>query len=354
MHKIGVIGYGHIGRAIYRLLSNAGYPVTAYDSYYTRTPSDPANVVKIPDYSANCFDQPVRDNDVIVVATPYHCNVDIADVCSRNHKVYFDMTEDVHVTAAVHGLFTQSNGTCMTQCGLAPGAVSVIAADLARHFNNGVISDVEIRVGALPVDSNNVLKYHLSWSPEGLVNEYSNRCHAIQDYRQVELEPLEGYERLVLDGVEYEAFNTSGGIGSLMEMFADGSGTYTVQNVNYKTMRYLGHHDKMSFLLKDLHLQDRKDVLVDILKGALPYIDSDIVVIFVEVTGHVNGKRVVKQYRKKIYNTDSMSAIQLTTASGLCTAVHWYCETQPTGILYNHMINNLDTNPFWSVYREEK
>jgi saccharopine dehydrogenase-like NADP-dependent oxidoreductase len=48
--------------------------------------------------------------------------------------------------------------------------------------------------------------------------------------------PLDGLEALSLDGITYEAFNTSGGLGSLCESLHG-----RVEALNYKTVRYPGH-----------------------------------------------------------------------------------------------------------------
>ena len=77
------------------------------------------------------------------------------------------------------------------------------------------IENVKLRVGALPENPTNALKYNLTWSTDGLINEYGNPCEAIVKGKLKLLQPLEGYERLIIEGVEFEAFNTSGGLGTL-------------------------------------------------------------------------------------------------------------------------------------------
>ena len=74
---------------------------------------------------------------------------------------------------------------------------------------------MRLRVGALTEFPTNGLKYNLTWSTAGLIHEYLQGCEAIVDGEMRELEPLEGYETFSLDGIDYEAFNTSGGLGTL-------------------------------------------------------------------------------------------------------------------------------------------
>ena len=92
--------------------------------------------------------------------------------------------------------------------------------------------------------------------------------------------PMEGLERFSLDGVDYECFNTSGGLGTLCETL-DGK----VVSLNYKTVRYPGHRDIMKMLLEDLRLRDRRDLLKDIMEKSVPITHQDVVLIFVTVTG---------------------------------------------------------------------
>ena len=74
---------------------------------------------------------------------------------------------------------------------------------------------LQLRVGALPRYPQGALRYAMTWSTEGLINEYCNPCDAIVQGRRTSVPALDGLETLLIDGVEYEAFNTSGGLGTL-------------------------------------------------------------------------------------------------------------------------------------------
>src|SRR5207248_11525965 len=103
----------------------------------------------------------------------------------------------------------------LLQWGLAPGFISIVAADLAGRF--GTLDSVRMRVVALPAYPCNALNYNLTWSTEGVINEYCEPCEAIVDGQLREVPALEEREEFALDGVQYEAFNTSGGLGTLCE-----------------------------------------------------------------------------------------------------------------------------------------
>ena len=129
-----------------------------------------------------------------------------------------------------------------------------------------------------------------------MINEYCEPCEAIVNGQLREVPPLEEREEFSLDGVTYEAFNTSGGLGTLCETL-DGK----VRNLNYRTIRYPGHAAIMKALLNDLRLRDRRDVLKDILENALPATLQDVVIVFVTVSGSKNGRLMQETYANKIY-----------------------------------------------------
>lgn len=263
--------------------------------------------------------------DLVISALAYYHNPHVARAALATGASYFDLTEDVRTTQQVRALATQARDgqVFMPQCGLAPGFVSVVANDLAKHFDR--VDTVRMRVGALPQFPSNDLKYNLTWSTDGLINEYCNLCEAIVDGEQREVLPLEGLEHFSLDGVRYEAFNTSGGLGTLCETLAGG-----VRELNYKTIRYTGHRELAAFLVNGLRLSERRELLKDILEYAIPVTFQDVVIVFCTASGWRRGQLVQLSDARKIYSQpiggESWSAIQITTAAGVCAMVDMLAE----------------------------
>ena len=256
----------------------------------------------------------------VLSALSFRFNPLVARAALKSGISYFDLTEDIETTRQIRGLSSEARPgqIFMPQCGLAPGFVSLAAMHLTRSFDR--LDCVRMRVGALPQFPSNALRYNLTWSTDGLINEYCNPCEAIHDGVRSDVLPLEGLEQFSLDGVRYEAFNTSGGLGTLCETL-DGQ----ARELNYKTIRYTGHRQLMSFLLHDLRLRDRRDLLKDILENAIPVTYQDVVVVFCTVSGWSQGQLVQVSDARKIYqktiNGEVWSAIQITTAAGICTMV---------------------------------
>ncbi|MDD9947105.1 MAG: saccharopine dehydrogenase NADP-binding domain-containing protein [Myxococcales bacterium] len=319
--KLLLLGAGNIGAAITDLLIETGdYHVTVADADADRITNlnAAARTLRLDASVQTELAGPMAEADVVISACPYYLNAAIA-ACARDHNThYFDLTEDRETTTAVRAIAEGSPCAFMPQCGLAPGFISIVAHDLASHFDT--LRRIKMRVGALPIFPSNRLKYNLTWSTAGLINEYCNPCEVIYDGVLREVLPLEGLEEFSLDGVEYEAFNTSGGLGTLCETLAG-----KVDNLNYKTIRYPGHCDLMRFLCNDLRLSKRRELFLDVLEHAVPATDQDVVLVFVAVSGERAGKLMQRTYSRKVYHGTvgghPMAAIQITTAAGVCAAV---------------------------------
>jgi saccharopine dehydrogenase-like NADP-dependent oxidoreductase len=259
----------------------------------------------------------------VISALPFSCNTTVAKAAADCDIGYADLTEDVRTSQAIAHLAESAKSWFVPQCGLAPGFISIVASDIILRFD--LIESLKMRVGALPIYPTNRLRYNLTWSVDGLINEYCNPCEVIRSGK-LELTPaLEGYERFSLDGCEYEAFNTSGGLGSLCRTLEG-----RVKELTYKTVRYPGHRDLIAFLLEDLKFRSDRDGLKAILERSIPYTKQDKCVILVEASGVLAGARdgaklTQHSYLSQVYNRsiagEDFGAIQVTTAGGVCAVV---------------------------------
>jgi len=328
MHRVLVLGAGKIGALISGLLADAG----GYQVQLADVSQDAARAVarahgrrSLSAHALDASDEAALGRhlaehgcDAVISSLPFYCNPGVARMARRHGLHYFDLTEDVEVTRAVRAQAEGATTAFVPQCGLAPGFISIAANELITHFDE--LRSIKLRVGALPQHPNNVLKYSLTWSTEGLINEYGNPCLAISEGRQVEAAPLEGLEEIEIDGTLYEAFNTSGGLGSLGETYGA-----RCEQMNYKTMRYPGHCQQMRLLMNDLKLNQDRSTLKRILENAVPQTLQDVVIVYVAVSGRQDGELREENYVNKIYPQEILgrlwSAIQVTTAAGITAVV---------------------------------
>lgn len=327
MHNILVMGAGKIGTLIAFLLGHSNDYFIYLADIHDKNPHEEIykdltnfNYAKLNANDSNQIAAFIKQHKIttIISSLPYYCNLHIAKIAAEYQLHYFDLTEDVATTKAITTLAETAKNVFMPQCGLAPGFISIVANDLMRHFS--VLDTVKMRVGALPANISNALQYSLTWSTDGLINEYGNPCFAVVDGKPVSLQPLEGLEEIKLDGLTYEAFNTSGGVGSLVETYSE-----KLTHLSYKTIRYPGHCAKIKFLMNDLKLNQDRNTLKKILEHAIPKTSQDVVIVYVSVSGEQNKQFIEENYMKKFYpqtvHGQNWSAIQLTTASSICCVV---------------------------------
>ncbi|MCH9026066.1 MAG: saccharopine dehydrogenase NADP-binding domain-containing protein [Proteobacteria bacterium] len=346
MHRILVLGAGKIGALISGLLADSGdYQVQLADidgaaarsvteshglDNVTAHELDATDAIKL---AAYIDDHPVA---AVVSGLPYFCNEAVARVARDKGIHYFDLTEDVSVSRAIREIAQGADRAFVPQCGLAPGFISIAAKELISHFDE--LRSVKLRVGALPQHPNNALKYSLTWSTDGVINEYGNLCHAVVNGELVDVLPLEGLEEIELDGTLYEAFNTSGGLGSLAESYAGQAVT-----MDYKTIRYPGHCAQMRLLMNDLKLNEDRDTLKKILENAVPHTLQDVVIIYAAVTGMQDGQLREENYVNKVFPEmiagRLWSAIQVTTAAGICSVLDLVVSN---GIQYSGLVRQED------------
>jgi saccharopine dehydrogenase-like NADP-dependent oxidoreductase len=324
--KIGIIGGGKIGTTIATLLESCGFcsAVLLADvrPALKLTGLKKARAERLDVKRKPALTRFVKRCDAVASAAPYYLNKVIAGACAAAGVAYFDLTEDVATTTFIRALARKAKSvTFMPQCGLAPGAINIVGGSLAASLDTA--RSVEMRVGALPQFASNQMKYYLSWSTAGLINEYCQLGEALHDGQRIVTLPLDGVERLTIDGVEYEAFNTSGGVATMCETFAG-----KVGELNYKTMRYPGHRDLMKFLLQDLNLAAQQELLTRIFDQEVPLTDQDVVVFYVSAVGIIAGELVqrsfVKRMRGETVQGRRLSAIQLTTAAGIVAVLELF------------------------------
>ena len=332
---IGIVGAGRIGTAIYSFLVGqaSGYNISIADinSHHKHWSINESHFFEIetPISYATQFNKFVKDKTLIINALPFTQNINLYQACLEYNVPYFDLSEDDaldkwidnrnYITPTRTGLpFT------MPHCGLAPGMSTVVANHLIKDFSD--LHEVKIRVGALSQDATNKLKYHSSWSGDGLVNEYRGKCQVVRNGAYDEVDALSGYETLMIDGKDYEAFYTAGGIGTFAKTLADRN--IACVNVDYKTLRRVGHHQYVDFLFNDLKLP--QDILTDMFKKYIPKTRKDEVIIYVTASGYTGNETYYQtktydmMFRPSFIYGQTYSAIEFTTACGVLSMVELF------------------------------
>ncbi|CAN7675800.1 MULTISPECIES: saccharopine dehydrogenase family protein [unclassified Variovorax] len=317
IEKVLVLGAGKVGSTVADMIAEYHrLPVTLADLKPGRGDESDVLVrrISLDVESSEELDAALSAHSVVINCLPFYLAQRVATAAASCGVHYFDLTEDVAATKAIREISRQATSVLMPQSGLAPGVIGMLGSYLANRFDE--LYDLRLRVGALTRNATNSLRYNFTWSIDGVINEYCNPCNAIVNGQLVSVQPLEGHETFTLDAEAFEAFNTSGGLGTLCESLEG-----KVRNLDYKTIRYPGHRDAMNFLLHDLRLIERRDLLRQVLEHAVPHSREDVVILFASASGLRDSRfeqetRVGRVFGAALRGKER-TAIELTTAAGV-------------------------------------
>lgn len=328
---IAVLGAGKIGRMIAHLLGHSGdYQVRVADMHLEAAKRASKDVPNTQGFKIDVSDErtlePVLSGaHAVLSCLPFECNPTVAEQAVKFDQHYLDLTEDIETTRSVLRNVERSSKAFIPQCGLAPGFITIVGMHLMKGMEE--VESLKLRVGALPRYPSNMLKYNLTWSTEGLINEYGNPCEVLRDGQSAWVQPLDGLEELSIDGARYEAFNTSGGLGSLCDTLRG-----KVKNLTYKSIRYPGHNYLLRFLYNELKMNDDRENLRVIFERSLPTTYQDVVVIYVSAVGKQSGQYVERTYARTVMHQliggVNWGAIQITTAAGITAVLDLLLEGQ--------------------------
>ena len=317
MKNIAVLGLGKVGSLAAVLLDQSGFTVIGHD--IAANSSDFSFLVKPTDLADKAaLAAEFKTVDAVLSCLPYHLNIGVAQAAHDAGVHYFDLTEDVPTTNAIIEMSKTSKGLMAPQCGLAPGFVGIVGADLIAKFET--CRSCRMRVGALPQHPTGLMGYAFNWSSEGVVNEYLNDCEVIEGGVKKLVSPMEWHEKIHIDGLQLEAFTTSGGLGTMCDTYLG-----RVENLDYKTMRYPGHMKLMNFFFHELLMRDRRKEAGEVLVKAKPPVSEDIVYVHVAAEGMMNGKlsreEFVRGYKPIVIAGKQRTAISWTTASSVVAVI---------------------------------
>lgn len=322
--KIAILGAGQIGRAAFQIIedlrstpSSAFSNITAFiidSNKRTLKKALPGDhfVYDLETCSSVDLSQFLSDQSVthVINALPFFLNEKVAISAKAAHCSYIDFTEDDIMADKVQSIYKDSGLNCAVKCGLAPGVINYIGHSLAKKIDH--TESLMISVGALPrtvsyLSDDPSESYNLTWSVDGLVNEYLRPCRVRVDDKDMEIPPLGKISKVIIDGAEYEAAHTSGGVGSLVYELFD------IPNVAYMTLRYPGHYAYAKEAIQR-HNGNFHSIKEEFLKK-FPFTDDDVIIVYATAIGTENdGTFIRRSYSDKFYGVKGLTGIQSTTA----------------------------------------
>ncbi|MBN1330818.1 MAG: saccharopine dehydrogenase NADP-binding domain-containing protein [Candidatus Heimdallarchaeota archaeon] len=195
--------------------------------------------------------------DSAIGCVSYTYNYELTRAAINSGANFCDLGGNNSIVTKQFTLFSEAKlaqVTVIPDCGLAPGVVSVIVTAGTKQFDS--LEEIHIRVGGLPQEPKPPLNYSLIFSVQGLTNEYIEIADVIRKGKIIKVESLTEIEEITFPEPfgALEAFQTSGGTSTLPKSYLG-----KVQTLDYKTIRYKGHCEKMKTML-DLGFKSDKEI----------------------------------------------------------------------------------------------
>jgi len=361
MKHVAVFGAGQIGRAAHKIILDSYFHnginsvlVDANNANLRLSTVGGSRKNILFNFQDATHDEIVRllkdeSAEYVINALPFFLNEKVASAAAAANCSYIDFTEDDVMADKVQRIYEGTGLNCAVKCGLAPGFINYIGYDLVGKIDTP--DSLLISVGALPKTASYDMahpehSYNLTWSVDGLVNEYIRPCRIKRDGVEMETPALSGLVKVILDGTEYEAAFTSGGVGSLVRDLTH------VPNIHYMTLRYPGHYRYVRSVVQDNH--GNFDKIKSIFSKTFPHTDEDVIVVYANALGKdEDGNPVRRSYSNKFYGIDGLTGIQSTTAGSGAAMLELMLDGKVTGII-NHSTVALgtftDTTAFKKYY----
>lgn len=316
-----VFGVGRMGTTIAYAMDKLGFTVIGVDSNVAAAENVPAgrenSFLVIDDETdfQKCLE--TTSPDIVISSLPYHQTEPLAKTCVDLGIRYCDLGGRVDVSANINE-YAKENASkpVMTDLGLAPGWVNILAEEGCRRVH-GNVDGVKMMVGGLPaIPTNPPLNYAVTWSIDGLINEYRDDCEVLINGEVETVKGMEGLEEVnfgLLADEELEAFYTSGGAAHTIQTMKQRG----VKNCSYKTIRYKGHRDAVRFLIRNADLSD--ECLDSVFKKGCCSSNGDIVLIKSEVVGGDLKwkKEIIVGYDNKFSAMQKSTAFSISSVAAL-------------------------------------
>ncbi|HUW47926.1 MAG TPA: saccharopine dehydrogenase family protein [Patescibacteria group bacterium] len=264
--------------------------------------------------------QTLKKFDLAMGFLPGALGYTLMKACTKAKKSLIDVSYMVENPLKLQSAASKARITIVPDCGLAPGISNFLVGHAYAKLEK--TSSVKIMVGGLPEKPVPPLGYVITWSPDGLIDEYTRKAVIVQHGKKTEVEALGGVEAINFPEVgKLEAFYTDG-LRTLSQTLKD------VEEMWEKTLRYPGHAEKIKMIERLGFFEEEKVKIGGTMvsprrltarllerKLKIPEI-KDFVAMKIEVSGVKNGKRLSFVYHMldKYDQKHGITAMARTTA----------------------------------------
>ena len=330
--KVIVLGSGKIGSIMAREFASSvdGAKITMADIDEGRAKSAAsaipgANWVIIDTTDYKDLVGKIRGYDMVLGALPGDYGFMSIKAAIEAGANMVDISYTVEDPLELDAAAKEKGVTVVPDCGVAPGLSNILVGYAASRLDT--VKTAHFMVGGIPEKPVPPLGYTITWSADGLVDEYVRDVSIIKDGKKVTVPALSGLEEIDFPGV-----------GTLESFYTDGLRTLAnsiegVESMWEKTLRYPGHVEKVR-LLRDLGFFDDKPVKTLVGEVSPKYVTArlfertlwmpevgDLLAMRIEVSGKSGGKKKTHVYRLVDYFNHDTGVSAMARTTGYTAAI---------------------------------
>jgi len=337
MAKIVVLGAGMIGNAMALDLA-ADHEVSAVDISkkslaQLNKQNDQIESIVFDLKESQDYAELLEPFDLVVCATPGFMGFETLKKILNAGKNVVDISFFPENCFDLDYLAKTNKVTAVVDCGVAPGMSNVILGHVDSLME---VKNYECLVGGLPSKREWPFNYKAPFSPVDVIEEYTRPARYVENSELVVRDALSDCELMDIRRVgTLEAFNTDG-LRTLIETMDH------IPNMKEKTLRYPGHAEYVSVLLKSGFFSEKEleidgiafkpiDVTARILKDnwRLKSSDQEFTVMRITIEGDRNGKQRRVIYRLLDHGCEASKTSSMARTTG-------YTATA----MANYLLNN--------------
>jgi len=245
--NVAVLGAGLVGSAIAKDLSvDKNFNVTSFDKDFSHNKRlenfSQIRKKEIDALNSSELISALQPFDFVVNAVPGAIGFQTLRTVIEAGKDVVDIAFYPENPFELQELAVEKNVTAIVDCGVAPGMSNYLSGYAYGKLDK--TESIEIYVGGLPKIREYPFEYKAVFSPADVIEEYTRPARLVENGNVVVKPPLTDPEILDFPQLgSLEAFN-SDGLRTLIE-------TLNVPEMKEKTLRYVGHREKI-MMLRDM------------------------------------------------------------------------------------------------------
>ncbi len=267
----------------------------------------------------------IGDHDLVLGALPGDYGYTSIQAAVESGTNMVDVSYTVEDPTKLDAEAKKKDITVVPDCGVAPGLSNILVGYAASKLDT--VKTAHFMVGGMPEKPVPPLGYTITWSADGLIDEYVRDVSIISGGEKVTVPALSGLEEIEFPGV-----------GTLESFYTDGLRTLAtsikgVESMWEKTLRYPGHVEKVK-LLRELGFFDDEpvklregDIVPKFVTARLfertlwmPEV-GDLLAMMVEVSGKSSGVEKKYAYRLVDYFNHETGVSAMARTTGYTAAI---------------------------------